>query len=83
MAPETTCESQFAREIMSLLKWIKVEKPVLPSSSTHAYSSISKKDIDNANKEIKCPLEVGEKKKVATPLITSHIVVLCKCARDW
>ena len=40
MAPESAmCESHFAREIMSLLKWIKVKKPVLPSSSTHAYSN--------------------------------------------
>ena len=28
----TTCEGLFAREIMSLLKWIKVEKLVLPLS---------------------------------------------------
>ena len=48
MAPEsTTCESHFAREIMSLLKRIKVEKSVLASSSTRAYSSLSKKDLDN------------------------------------
>ena len=83
MAPEsTTCESHFAGEIMALLKWIKVEKPVLPSSSTRAYSSLSKKDLDNANKEVKRALEVGENEKVATPLIMSCIVALCARARD-
>ena len=45
---------------MSLLKWIMVEKPVLPSSSTRAYSSLSKKDLENSNKEVKHTLEVGE-----------------------
>ena len=45
---------------MWLLKWIKVKKPVLPSSSTHAYSSLSRKDLDNANKEAKRTFEVGE-----------------------
>ena len=55
------------REIMSLLKWIKVEKPVLPSSSTRVYSSLSKNDLDNANKEVKRALEVGKNEKVAAP----------------
>ena len=53
------CESHFAREIMSLLKWIKVAKPVLPSSSTHAYSSLSRKDLNNANEEVKRTFEAG------------------------
>ena len=52
---------------MSLFKWIKIEKPVLPSSSTCAYSSVNKKDFDNANKEVKRALEVGENEKVAAP----------------
>ena len=51
-------------EIMLLFKWIKVEKFVLPSSSTCAYSSLSKKDLDNTNKEVKHALEVGENRKV-------------------
>ena len=60
MAPESAmCESHFAREIMSLLKWIKVKKLVLPSSSTHAYSSLSRKDLDNANEEVKRTFEAG------------------------
>ena len=67
---------------MSLLKWIKVKKSVVPSSSMCAYSSLSKKDIDNANKEVKHALGVGENKKVATPLITTCIVVLCTCTCD-
>ena len=41
---------------MSLLMWIKL---VLPSPSTRAYSSLSKKDLDNTNKEVKHALEVG------------------------
>lgn len=60
MAPESAmCESNFAREIMSLLKWIKVKKPVLPSSSTHAYLSLSRKDLNNANEEVKRTFEAG------------------------
>ena len=43
---------------------VKVEKPTLPSSSTRAYSSLTKKGLDNTNKEVKCALEVGEN---ATP----------------
>ena len=46
---------------------VKVEKPVLPSSSTRAYSSLTKKDLNNTNKEVKCAPEVGENEKVATP----------------
>ena len=46
---------------------VKVEKPVLPSSSTRAYSSLTKKDLDNTNKDVKCALEVRENEKVATP----------------
>ena len=71
MAPEsTTCESHFAREIISLLKWIKVEKLVLHSSSTHLRVPIhpsAKKDLNNAKKEVKRALEVGENEKVAMP----------------
>ena len=51
------CESHFAREIMLLFKWIKVKKPVLSFSSTCAYSSLSKKDLDNTNKEVNLNLE--------------------------
>lgn len=49
---------------MSVLKWIKIEKHVLPYSSMYAYLS-----LDNTNKEVKCALQVGENEKVATPLI--------------
>ena len=63
----SACESDFGREKMSLLKWMKVEKSVLPSSSTRAYSSLSKKDLDNAIKEVKRTLEVGKNEKVGTP----------------
>ena len=59
---------------MLLLKWIKVEKPVLPSSSMRTYSSLSKKDLDNAKKEVKCALEVGENQKVVMALIMSCFV---------
>ena len=63
---------------MSLLKWIVVEKPVLPSSSTRAYSSLSKKDLENSNKEVKHTLEVGENEKVCNAFdYDSCIVALC------
>ena len=38
---------------MSLLKFFQVKHPTLPSSSTCAYSSLSRKDLDHANKEVK------------------------------
>lgn len=55
-----------SREKMSLLKWFKAEKPVLPSPATCAYSSVNKKDLDNANREVKHALQVGENKKGST-----------------
>ena len=53
---------------MSLLKFFKVKNPVLPSSSTCAYSSLSRNDLDHTNKEVKHAL-TGENsgEKVATP----------------
>ena len=61
-------------EIMLLLKWIKVEKFVLPSSSTCAYSSLSKKDLDNAKLNMLLKLERTGK---------SCFVMLCTGARGW
>ena len=54
--------------IMSLLKIFKIQNPVLPSSSTCAYSSLSRKDLDHVNKEVMSAL-AGENssKKIATP----------------
>ena len=53
---------------MSLLSYFKVKYLALPSSSTRAYSSLSRKDLEHANREVKCAL-AGENtsKKVATP----------------
>lgn len=67
---------------MSLIKWIQVEKHVLPSSSMRAYSSLSKKDLDNANKEVKRAREVEKNEKIATPMIMPCIVALCACTHD-
>ena len=38
---------------MSLLKFFRVKNPALPSSSMCAYSSLSIKDLDHVNKEVK------------------------------
>ena len=49
---------------MSLLKYFQAKGPTLPSSSTRAYSSLSRKDLDYANKEVKRALaaeDSGEK----------------------
>ena len=59
------CESHFAREIMSLLKWIKVEKPVLPSSSTRAYSSLTSTTL---TKKLNTLLKLERTRKLQPPL---------------
>ena len=43
---------------MSLLKFFQVKHPTLPLSSTCTYLSLSRKDLDHANKEVKRVLAV-------------------------
>ena len=46
---------------MSLLKYFQASSPALPSSSTRAYSSLSRKDLNYANKQVKRAEDSDEK----------------------
>ena len=73
---------------MSLLEFFQVKHPTLPSSSTCAYSSLSRKDLDHTNKEVKRVLAVensGESEWLAGQLIHAlhHLFIAsCACAHN-